>query len=85
MATRDLPPGALGDTHVRTLFAVMGLDRPTVVLVARAARTCSLVALRALQDLREAGLVDWEDGRDGTLRATVGVAPVQVRGVPRAS
>lgn len=65
-----LPDAAVSDTGVRALAAVMSQEFPTVRSVAEAIDRAVQPTHRQLCILREHGLVDWEDGLQGTLRAT---------------
>ena len=65
------PSGALGDSATRVLLAVVDQRRPTVRSVAAAVAMSSSAVHQQLVHLRAEGLVAWEDGKDGTLRAMV--------------
>lgn len=65
------PSSALNDSATRVVLAVAGSQHPTVRGVAYDTGV-SLSAVHAiLVRLRRLGLVAWEDGRQGTLRACV--------------
>lgn len=64
------------DTGTRVLLHVVTSNHPTVRSCATAAGTVPSNAYRHLHLLRDDGLVDWEDGQRGTLRACVRVVPL---------
>lgn len=66
-----------GDTATRVLLAVICQRRPTVRSVGAAVGLRSVNTVhRYLYRLRSAGLVTWEPGRKGTLRATCQLLPI---------
>lgn len=67
------PPASIGDTATRVLLAVLTQDRPTVRAVGRAIGLSPMATLHHLRKLRDAGLVDWDAGKTGTLRASVAI------------
>lgn len=74
-----LPPGAVSPRLTRVLLAVAAVHRRdgrcTVEAAAEAAGYASKGAVhRTLAELRQLGLVTWEDGRDATLRPTLAKA-----------
>ena len=69
MTDRVSPPETL------VLLAVLSLDRSTVRSVALAAGRSVSVTWGHLHALRAKGLLAWEDGKQGTLRATVRPVP----------
>lgn len=78
-----VPDGALGNTHTRLLLALIRLHdrdgRATVGGVAQEAGYSSVGAIHHyLVELRDFGLVTWEDGRAATLRPLVTI-PMQHR------
>lgn len=71
------PPGALGDNTTRVLLAVMAETHPTWdSVVARTGLSRQPVDAH-LHKLRDEGLVTWEAGRKGTLRALVRLVPLR--------
>lgn len=72
-AGQYLPDGVLGDGATRVLIATAVLRRPTVRAVAETVGINLSTTHWHLRRLRRQGLVTWEDGRTGTLRATVKV------------
>jgi DNA-binding IscR family transcriptional regulator len=70
----------IDDAHTRTLLAVCHQTHPTCRSVAAETGVSASCAYYRLSTLRDAGLVAWEDGKDGTMRSLVAevlpVAPV---------
>ncbi len=62
------------DAPTRVLLAVLGQRRATVRSVAATTGFSVGYTHRCLTRLRDEGLVAWDDGKDGTLRALVRVA-----------
>lgn len=87
----DLPPVPAGHRRAVILLALAGHtgpSRPSVrtlrdrlTLPGRSVPSTSTV-LADLEALRAEGLVDWEPGRDGSLRAIVGIAAVSREQLP---
>lgn len=73
------PAHALGDTATRALLAVMTQQRPTVRSVAREVGKSTTATYQQLRKLRAAGLVEWHEGKQSTLRAVVLPARTGVR------
>ena len=68
------PPGAIGDTATRVLLAVLTQDHPTVRSVGEEVGLASPNSTHHhLLDLRDAGLVTWDEGKTGTLRPLVAI------------
>ena len=67
-----------GDTATRVLLSVIRQARPTVRSVAAEVGKSVKVTHAHLVKLRAAGLVEWVDGKAGTLRAMVAVAPAPI-------
>ncbi len=66
------PPGALSDSATKVLLAVTeGNYLYTDLMEATGLKRNAL--WHRLHDLRAAGLVEWDSGRMGTLRPTVGI------------
>lgn len=64
-----------GDARTRVLLHVVSSTRPTVRSAADAAGIGVTQAHRHLTLLRDEGLVEWDEGKRGTLRATVRPVP----------
>lgn len=62
--------------YVAVLIAVMSSPRPTLPEVAEHTGLVKSTVQHHLEALRRDGLVMWEDGRKGTLRATCQVVPL---------
>jgi DNA-binding transcriptional ArsR family regulator len=65
----------LGSSTIRVLLAVASLPRPTIRGVAERASLSPSVVYHHLGRLRMHGLVTWERGKRGTLRALVEEVP----------
>lgn len=59
------------DSLVRVLLAVLGEKRPTWATCAEASGLSMHIVRQRLHQLRDMGLVAFEDNKYGTLRATV--------------
>ena len=68
-----------GDTPTRVLLAVVSQDRPTVRSVALQVGKCPSYTLSVLRSLRAAGLVQWDEDKQGTLRPMVAGVRTSVR------
>ena len=66
----------LGDTATRVLLAVLNQRRPTVRSVAMEAGRSVMGTHNALTQLRDEGLVTWDEGKQATLRPTVQEVPI---------
>lgn len=72
------PDSALSPALAETLMVVLSEPRCTVrSIAARCGLGSSQSAHARLVSLRRLGLVDWEDRKKGTLRATVVALPVR--------
>lgn len=69
-------PDVLGPTRTRVLLEVMWQPRPTFRSVAAAAGIRLGSVTRHLDELRAAGLVDWQPRRQYTLRALIQEVPL---------
>lgn len=67
------PPTALGNTTTRVLLATISTPHPTVRSVGRAIGLSPMSAYHHLRKLRDAGLVEWDAGKTGTLRPSVAI------------
>ena len=67
------PPGALSDSATRVLLAICEGNYLYSELMAVTGLTRTTLS-RNLGLLRDAGLVTWDDGHQGTLRPKVGLA-----------
>ena len=63
------PRGSVPGEQAATLLAVLALEFPTLPAVAYALRISKSSAYERLLNARDRGLVDFEDGKRGTLRA----------------
>jgi DNA-binding IclR family transcriptional regulator len=63
------PPGSVPGEQAATLLAVLALEHPTLPAVAYALRISKSSAYERLLNARDRGLVDFEDGKRGTLHA----------------
>lgn len=69
-----IPSRAISPAATRVLLAVIDCPAPrTITAVADTAGLPRSRTYDALVSLRRDGLVDWDQDRSGTLRATVGV------------
>lgn len=74
--TPRVPAGMVHPSKAAVLAACLGPGRHTVRSVAAAAGLGMAAAHAHLVDLRADGMVTWEDGWQGTLRATCTAVPV---------
>jgi len=63
------PRGSVPGEQAATLLAVLALEFPTLPAVAYALRISKSSAYERLLNARDRGLVDFEDGKRGTLHA----------------
>ena len=73
--TGHLPSGALGHAATTVFLSVMAGYRSNVRDVSRSSNRAVSTTYVHLCNLRNAGLVTWEDGRQGTLRPLVRAVP----------
>lgn len=63
------------DMETRVLLAVCHQDRPTVRSVGREVMLGASAVHSHLRRLRDAGLIEWVEGRKSTMRSTVLIVP----------
>lgn len=68
------PPEAMSDTHARVMTSVLVDALPTYGTIKWRTGFSRQTIHRVLHDLRELRLVDFEEGKQGTIRSLVGVA-----------
>lgn len=75
MTLRLVPPLAHGNARTRVLLHVVSNPRPSVRSCAEAVGLTVGGAAHHLRVLRDYGLVEWEDGKQFTLRAVCRPVP----------
>ena len=81
---RRLPPGAIPTkaTHAALALVAGAGERWTVRRVAHAIHRSPTQTWGWLRMLRAEGLITWDDGRHGSLRAACRPVPINEEGIP---